>query len=126
MIGVLPMLSKLFNKKCPRSTFTPEGQEKKYRNSTLFDIWMVRVGIGIDAVCLALAGLATNAYVFAAAGMLQSFSMLAQPSIRGLLTTLVKPTQVGELLGAIAILDSIASKYNTHLFFFFKKKKTLI
>ncbi|KAI8888185.1 MFS general substrate transporter [Backusella circina FSU 941] len=108
MIGVLPMLSKLFNTKCPKSTITPEGQEKKYRNSTLFDIWMVRVGIGMDAVCLALAGLATNAYVFAAAGMLQSFSMLAQPSIRGLLTTLVKPTQVGELLGAIAILDSIA------------------
>jgi hypothetical protein len=109
MIAVLPLLSKLFNKKCPKAQTTPTGQEKRYKNTALFDIWMVRIGISIDAICLALAGLATNVKLFTMAAMLQSFSMLAQPSIRGLLTTLVKPTQVGELLGAIAILDSIAS-----------------
>ncbi|KAI9487414.1 MAG: major facilitator superfamily domain-containing protein [Benjaminiella poitrasii] len=92
MVGVLPLLSKVFHR------------------STLFDIWMVRIGIGIDALCLALSGLATNVVVFTTAGMLQSFSMLAQPSIRALITTLVQRNQVGELLGAIAILDSLASK----------------
>lgn len=107
MIGVLPLLSRLFNKKCPQAQTTPAGQEKSVENSALFDIWMVRVGIGIDAICLALAGLATTVSLFTLAGMLQSFSMLAQPSIKGLLTTLVKPNQVGELLGAIAILDSV-------------------
>ncbi|CEP17865.1 hypothetical protein [Parasitella parasitica] len=109
MIGILPLLSKLFKKKCPKVHITPADQKKIFNNSTLFDIWMVRIGIGIDALCLALAGLASNVVFFTAAGMLQSVSMLAQPSIRGLLTTCVKPTQVGELLGAIAILDSIAS-----------------
>ncbi|KAI8646242.1 major facilitator superfamily domain-containing protein [Parasitella parasitica] len=108
MIGVLPLLSRLFKKKCPKAHVTPADQEKIVNNSTLFDIWMVRIGIGMDAVCLALAGLASSVVLFTAAGMLQSVSMLAQPSIRGLLTTCVKQTQVGELLGAVAILDSIA------------------
>lgn len=109
MVGILPLLSKLFKKKCPKA-YTPSAadQEKLISNSTIFDIWMVRIGIGMDAVCLALAGLASNVVLFTIAGMLQSISMLAQPSIRGLLTTCVKPTEVGELLGAFAILDSIA------------------
>ncbi|CAO3621741.1 unnamed protein product [Mucor fragilis] len=109
MIGVLPLLSKLFKKKCPKAQApTAADQEKLANSSTLFDIWMVRIGIGMDAVCLALAGLASNVVLFTTAGMLQSVSMLAQPSIRGLLTTCVKPNQVGELLGAVAILDSLA------------------
>ncbi|KAL9547981.1 hypothetical protein MBANPS3_005897 [Mucor bainieri] len=109
MIGILPLLSKLFKRKCPQAqTPTAADQEKMVNSSTLFDIWMVRIGIGMDAVCLALAGLASNVVLFTTAGMLQSVSMLAQPSIRGLLTTCVKPNQVGELLGAVAILDSLA------------------
>lgn len=130
MIGVLPLLSKLFNKKCPKAHSSPishqEGDEKRLKNTALFDIWMVRIGIGIDAISLALAGLANNVKIFIMAGLLQSFSMLAQPSIRGLLTTLVEPNQVGELLGTVAILDSIASKvyhskflYHFALTFFF-------
>lgn len=111
MIGVLPLLSKLFKKKCPKAQApTAADQEKLANSSTLFDIWMVRIGIGMDAVCLALAGLASNVVLFTTAGMLQSVSMLAQPSIRGLLTTCVEPNRVGELLGAVAILDSLASK----------------
>lgn len=82
-----------------------------YKKSVSFDIWMVRTGIGMDAICLALSGLATNLTLFVLAGMLQSLSMLAQPSIRGLLTNLVEPNKVGELLGAMAILDSIGSKF---------------
>ncbi|GAA5802942.1 hypothetical protein HPULCUR_008417 [Helicostylum pulchrum] len=109
MIGVLPLLSKLFIKKYPRA-FTsspPIPEEKKLKTTITFDIWMVRIGIGMDAICLALAGLATNVTLFTLAGMLQSFSMLAQPSIRSLLTNLVEPDKVGELLGAVAILDSV-------------------
>lgn len=108
MIGVLPLLSRLFQKKCPRAHRM--HHEKRFKNSVPFDLWMIRVGIGMDALCLLLSGLATNVVLFTTAGMLQSFSMLAQPSIRGLLTTLVNPNQVGELLGAVAILDSISSK----------------
>ncbi|KAI7906697.1 major facilitator superfamily domain-containing protein [Cokeromyces recurvatus] len=97
MIAILPLLSKFF--------------KRYYHCSSIsFDIWMIRIGIGIDALCLTLSGLATHVIVFTLAGMLQSFSMLAQPSIRGLITTLVNRNQVGELLGAIAILDSLASK----------------
>ncbi|KAI8375768.1 major facilitator superfamily domain-containing protein [Choanephora cucurbitarum] len=97
MVCILPLLSKLFKKETHDGSFD-------------FDIWMVRIGIGIDAVCLALAGVASSGVLFATAGMFQSFSMLAQPSIRGLITTMVSSNQVGELLGAVAILDSVASK----------------
>lgn len=107
VIVVLPLLLRMFTKKCPRSTVVL-NKEKTYKSTVTFDIWMVRIGIGIDACCLVLAGLATNATLFAAAGILQSVSMLSQPSIRCLLTTSVDPKQVGELMGAIAILDSIA------------------
>lgn len=112
MIGVLPLLSKIFIKKQPQatdSTLTPE--EKKLKNSITFDIWMVRIGIGIDAISLTLAGLATNVTLFVLAGMLQSFSVLAQPSIRSLVANLAETERVGELLGAVAILDSVGSKY---------------
>ncbi|KAI7895114.1 uncharacterized protein EV154DRAFT_413690 [Mucor mucedo] len=95
MIGVLPLLTKVFVR--PRAS-----------SALSFDIWMVRGGIGMDAICLALSGLASNVTLFVLAGMLQSVSMLAQPSIRSLLTNLVEPNKVGELLGAMAILDSIA------------------
>jgi hypothetical protein len=116
MVGVLPLLHKLFN-----NNKTPEDNMSKSattatttrKTSISFDIWMVRIGIGIDAISLALVGLATSVVLFTMAGMLQSVSMLAQPSIRGLVTNLVQPNQVGELLGAVAILDSIASKFCT-------------
>ncbi|KAI9334797.1 major facilitator superfamily domain-containing protein [Pilaira anomala] len=108
MIGVLPLLSKIFIKKQPQTTDSPlTPEEKKLKNSITFDIWMVRIGIGIDAISLALAGLATNVTLFILAGMLQSFSVLAQPSIRSLVANLAEPEKVGELLGAVAILDSV-------------------
>lgn len=119
MIGMLPLLHKLFNRKKNKKNNMPDDDTPgksntipatKAKNSITFDIWMVRIGIGIDAISLALAGLATNVVLFTAAGMVQSVSMLAQPSIRSLVTNLVHPTQVGELLGAVAMLDSIASK----------------
>lgn len=108
MVGVLPLLSNLFLAKCPKAHRI--RQEKRFKNSVPFDLWMIRIGIGIDAICLVITALASNVVVFTTAGMLQSASMLAQPSIRGLFTTLVNPNQVGELLGAVAILDSISSK----------------
>ncbi|KAI8990006.1 major facilitator superfamily domain-containing protein [Pilobolus umbonatus] len=108
VIIVLPLLLKLFTKRCPRSNMLSITREKQYKSTVSFDIWMVRIGIGIDVVCLALAGLATSAVLFATAGILQSFSMLCQPSIRSLLTTSVDPRQVGELMGAVAMLDALA------------------
>lgn len=103
MIGILPLLTKIFLR---HSKVSPLS----------FDIWMVRSGIGMDAVCLALSGLASNVTLFILAGMLQSVSMLAQPSIRSLLTNLVEPNKVGELLGAMAILDSIGSECSFFLY----------
>jgi hypothetical protein len=114
MVAVLPLLHKLFNNNNKSSKMPDDTNKSKStmaKNSISFDIWMIRIGIGIDAISLALAGLATNVALFITAGMLQSVSMLAQPSIRGLVTNLVQPNQVGELLGAVAILDSIASEF---------------
>jgi hypothetical protein len=55
-------------------------------------------------------GVAFDSKQFTAAGLVQSIGILAQPSIRSMLTTLVDPTEVGELLGAVAVVESFASK----------------
>jgi MFS-type transporter involved in bile tolerance (Atg22 family) len=97
LMVLLPILTRLFKR---------PGQNR--RSDILFDIWMMRVGYLVDAVGLALLAIVPTGGTFYAAGAIQATSMIAQPSTRSLLTMLVKPTEIGELFGAISVVDAFA------------------
>ncbi|KAI8351164.1 major facilitator superfamily domain-containing protein [Blakeslea trispora] len=82
--------------------------DEDIKHSIRFDVWMVRIGMSIEALGLIGIGSATSSAGIVAAGSLQGFALLGAPSLKSLLTTLVKPSQIGELMGAIAVLESIA------------------
>ncbi|OBZ88855.1 putative membrane protein C14C4.07 [Choanephora cucurbitarum] len=82
--------------------------EEDIKHSIRFDIWMVRIGMSIEALGLIGIGTAPSSAGVVVAGCLQSFALLGVPSLKSLLTTLVKPSEIGELMGAIAVLESIA------------------
>ncbi|KAI8577936.1 hypothetical protein K450DRAFT_282082 [Umbelopsis ramanniana AG] len=97
LMVLLPILTRLFKR---------PGQSR--RNDILFDVWMMRAGYLVDAVGLALLAMVPTGGTFYAAGAIQALSMIAQPSTRSLLTMLVKPTEIGELFGAISVVDAFA------------------
>jgi hypothetical protein len=121
---VLPLLAKLFHKSRanakptvdeePSSSSTPllneNVNEDDVRHIIRFDKRMVIVGISAEVVAFLMFGVAFDSKQFTAAGLVQSIGILAQPSIRSMLTTLVDPSEVGELLGAVAVAESFASK----------------
>ncbi|CAO3631441.1 unnamed protein product [Cunninghamella echinulata] len=84
-----------------------EKEEEKTYYRILFNIWMARIGLGIEATGFILLALAATSLQFASAGIFQSLAIIALPSLTSLYTTLVEPSQVGALLGSQALLDSI-------------------
>jgi hypothetical protein len=91
---ILPLITKIFN-----------------TSNVRFDIWMIRIGIISDIFRCMFSGLAVNTTQFTIAGSLEAISLFSQPSMRTLLISMVKPSQVGELMGALAIIDGLASKF---------------
>lgn len=86
--------------------------EKDIKHSILFDSWMLRSGFVFDTISFVVYALVTTSSGFAANTILHSFSMIAIPSIRSLMTTMVKPSQIGEMLGAMAVLDTVSSEFH--------------
>ncbi|CAO3624443.1 unnamed protein product [Mucor hiemalis] len=147
LVGLLPLLSRLFHKNKARSSSNEEDDvlakkkllleetepaspssssssdqpvieiveeklsEADIRHAVVFDSWMIRVGTTVEIIGFVGFGLATTSASFSLTLALQSFSALAGPSIRSLATTLVKPSEIGEVLGAMAVIESCASKY---------------
>lgn len=140
MLAVLPILSKLFHKnKATLSPTSPSSaiedtkeptspssssstsidssidkhdtrSKEDIRHAILFDSWMIRIGLTVETLCFLSFGLVTTSIGFSTTGAVQSFAMLAAPSLRSLLTSLVDPSEIGELLGAMAVLEACGSK----------------
>lgn len=84
--------------------------EKDVRHTIIFDSWMFRFGMAVDVIAFAFLGLANTSKSFTLTIVLQSFGILAIPSLRSLTTTLVAPNEIGEVMGAMAVVESCASK----------------
>ncbi|KAI9300065.1 major facilitator superfamily domain-containing protein [Cunninghamella echinulata] len=114
---ILPFLTSRFQKytqkqqQDDREENEEQGEQEKEEEKTyyriLFNIWMARIGLSIEATGFILLALATTSLQFASAGIFQSLAIIALPSLTSLYTTLVDPSQVGALLGSQALLDSI-------------------
>ncbi|KAM3582967.1 hypothetical protein VKS41_004723 [Umbelopsis sp. WA50703] len=97
LVIVLPIVTRIFKRK-----------NQSRSKDILYDAWMMRIGYAIDAFGLILMATAPDVPTFYGAGAIQSISMVAQPSTKSLLTVLVKPNEVGELFGAISVVDAVA------------------
>ncbi|KAL9537778.1 hypothetical protein MBANPS3_011477 [Mucor bainieri] len=125
MLALLPLLAKLFHKNRSPSIPKPAAatepasssssistvsietrSSEEIKHAILFDAWMIRTGLSVETICFILFGLVNTSAGFSITGAFQSLAMLAGPSLRSLSTSLVAPSEIGELLGAVAVLEA--------------------
>ncbi|KAF9281089.1 hypothetical protein BGZ68_006853 [Mortierella alpina] len=105
----------------PSSSSTPSsstdsssapGSSKKTANDTRLDTWIVRLGFAINSATYIGFGISTQAWMFYMWYSLHAISIIAAPSLKSLLTSLVRPSQFGAVFGAIVVLESIAGIFS--------------
>ncbi|GBB85126.1 hypothetical protein RclHR1_01170010 [Rhizophagus clarus] len=82
-----------------------DEEEKQLRN---YEIWILRFALFIDVIAYAGHGLAPSGSAFLFATVIASLGTVSGSVIKSLQTNLVPPSQVGQLLGALSVLDSIS------------------
>lgn len=78
------------------------------KSGLIHDIWIIRFGLAMDSIAYFIYGLATDSMEFASGAFISAFGIIANPTIKSLQTNLVPSSQVGQLLGATSVLESIA------------------
>ncbi|RIA97680.1 major facilitator superfamily domain-containing protein [Glomus cerebriforme] len=84
-----------------------EDDEKQMRRELIFEIWVIRLVLLIDGLSHVAYGLATSGSVFIGVTVVSALGIITTPAIKSLQTNLVAPSQIGRLLGAISVIDSI-------------------
>jgi hypothetical protein len=84
--------------------------EQDIKSAIVFDSWLIRTGLSFETACFIATALVATSFGFTMASVIHALSFLSTPSVRSLLTTLVDPSDVGRLLGAMAVLEAVASK----------------
>ncbi|CAG8532022.1 11580_t:CDS:2, partial [Cetraspora pellucida] len=77
--------------------------------SRTLDLTMLRAGLIMEVVGFALYAIAIDPNMFYFACVVNSLSTIATPAIRTLFTTFVLPTQAGQILGALSVIESVGS-----------------
>ncbi|KAG1146484.1 hypothetical protein G6F37_000532 [Rhizopus arrhizus] len=111
LLAVLPIISKLFHKLTSKKQYeicldSSIGYKKETFQMITLDIGLTRVGFIINTIAFVIFGLATTPTAFTMAAILQALSSVASPSFRSLMTALVDPSQLGELWGAITVVET--------------------
>ncbi|CAI2162721.1 3579_t:CDS:2 [Funneliformis geosporum] len=87
--------------------FHNKGEEIQMRKELVFEVWIIRLALLIDAFVYIAFGLTKSSFVFYGVTATASLAAVANPILRSLQTNLVAPSKIGQLLGAIGVLDSI-------------------
>ncbi|GJJ68279.1 hypothetical protein EMPS_00625 [Entomortierella parvispora] len=98
-------------KKSKASTSSPRTREQIVSDLKL-DTWIIRLGFLVNSVTYIGYGLATQTWMFFLASALHATSIIAAPSLKTLLTSMVEPSEFGAALGAIQVLESIAGIFS--------------
>ncbi|CAG8732127.1 405_t:CDS:2 [Cetraspora pellucida] len=77
--------------------------------SRTLDLTMLRSGLIMEVAGFALYAIAIDPNMFYFACVVNSLSTIATPAIRTLFTTFVLPTQAGQILGALSVIESVGS-----------------
>ncbi|CAG8436345.1 910_t:CDS:2 [Rhizophagus irregularis] len=73
------------------------------------DIWTMRGGLIMEIIGFILFAIAAKPFWFYFACVINSLATITSPAMRSLFTTYVLPTQAGQILGAISVIESVGS-----------------
>lgn len=96
-------------------TLVDTRSENDIKYAIVFDSWLIRTGLTFETACFIATALVVTSFGFTMASVIHALSFLSTPSVRSLLTTLVDPSDVGKLLGAMAILEAVASNVYSYM-----------
>ncbi|KAG9295057.1 hypothetical protein G9A89_017851 [Geosiphon pyriformis] len=130
LIFVLPLLSKIFKKSDmkgkrnqlpnPMAIVTPDGDsispvpvqviedfdDSHKRRALKFDIWIIRISLISETFQLIGYGMVQTGIGFTCLSGIGAFSAVLSPTLKSLMTKLVPASQIGQLLGALAVVES--------------------
>ncbi|KAF9946307.1 hypothetical protein BGZ65_009857, partial [Modicella reniformis] len=96
----------------PPSTRSTSQTKGKSTADLKLDTWIIRLGYTILSVTYIGYGLAAREWQFYISAALHAVGIIAEPSMKSLLTSLVEPSQYGTALGAIQVVDSISGSFS--------------
>jgi MFS family permease len=112
--GILPLINYYFRKRPAarraRAGLTPPsglGAEKN-RGADDLDIWILRIALLSDVIGIGGYVFARSSAVFVACAVVTAFGGLGSATIQSAVTKHVPPERVGQMLGAIGLLHSLA------------------
>ncbi|CAM0136739.1 unnamed protein product [Umbelopsis sp. WA50703] len=100
LLGLLPLLARFNRRLVKRRGERKKGEEMKTAQHITFDMFLVRFGLGLDAIALLLQGLASSGWTMYVGVIFQSSAVVYAAAIKSLALHLVPPSQAGSALGA--------------------------
>ncbi|KAK4155817.1 major facilitator superfamily domain-containing protein [Chaetomidium leptoderma] len=112
LVGLLPLINYIFRKRpaAKRRRENPHGPPatEKNRGADEVDIWILRVALLSDVVGMSGYIFARSGGVFVACAVVTAFGGLGSATIQAAVSKHVPPERVGQMLGAIGLLHSLA------------------
>lgn len=104
LLVILPLITRLVR----GATDGPNSRPSPKTGSDLFELSIIRTAIFFDVIGFLGYTLATSQSTFIAAGAVASVGGVGSPTLQAALTKHVPPGQIGQLLGAMALLHAFA------------------
>lgn len=111
LVGILPMINYFFRKRpaARRQRLDPNAPVmEKNRGADELDIWILRVALLSDVLGVTGYVFARSGPVFVASAVVTAFGGLGSATIQAAVSKHVPPERVGQMLGAIGLLHSLA------------------
>lgn len=96
---------------------SPDTPGPRHRNVDRLDVLLIRIGIVFSVVGFAAIGLAPTGALYFAAIVVDSLGGIQLPAVKNAIIKHSEPHAVGELLGAIGLLNSLGQIVGPALFF---------
>ncbi|EAQ88090.1 hypothetical protein CHGG_04709 [Chaetomium globosum CBS 148.51] len=116
LVGILPLINYLFRKRpaarrrreaLAHDPTSPPPREKNHGADKL-DLWILRVALVSDVIGITGYVFARSSAAFVACAIVMAFGGLGSATIQAAVTKHVPPQRVGQMLGAIGLLHSLA------------------
>lgn len=110
LVGILPLINYIFRKRpaAKRLRAGHPAPSEKNRGADEVDIWILRVALLSDVIGITGYVFARSGPVFVACAVVTAFGGLGSATIQAAVSKHVPPERVGQMLGAIGLLHSLA------------------
>lgn len=113
LVGILPLINYIFRKRpaARRRRENPDNSpapKEKNHGADEVDLWILRVALVTDVIGITGYIFARSSSMFVASAVMTAFGGLASATIQAAVTKHVPPQRVGQMLGAIGLLHSLA------------------